>query len=47
MPCALTISFQAQQLGRLGNEAGVAMAHASHSQNGGGHLRAFDEVSSL
>jgi len=25
MPCALTISFQAQQLGRLANEASVAM----------------------
>ena len=35
------------QLGRLANEAGVAMAHANHGQNGGGHLRSFAEVSSL
>ena len=47
MPCALTISFQAQQLGRLANEAGVAMAHASQGQNGGGHLKAFAEVSAV
>ena len=40
----LTPMFQAQQLGRLANEAGVAMAHASQGGNGGGHLRTFAEV---
>ena len=40
----LTQSYQAQQLGRLANEAGVAMAHASEGDNGGGHFRAFVEV---
>ena len=40
----LTQSYQAQQLGRLANEAGVVMAHASEEDNGGGHFRAFVEV---
>ena len=40
----LTQSYHAQQLGRLANEAGVAMAHASEGDNGGGHFRAFVEV---
>ena len=40
----LTQSYQAQQLGRLANEAGMAMAHASEGDNGGGHFRAFVEV---
>jgi len=39
-----TQSYQAQQLGRLANEAGMAMAHASEGDNGGGHFRAFVEV---
>jgi len=39
------IYTQAQQLGRLANEAGVAMAHASGSGQDGGHFRAFVEVS--
>ena len=43
----LTALFQAQQLGRLANEAGVAMAHASQGGNGGGRLRVFAEVSSF
>ena len=43
----LTVLFQSQQLGRLANEAGVAMAHASQGGNGGGHLRVFAEVSSF
>ena len=34
----LTQSYQAQQLGRLTNEVGVAMAHASEGDNGGGPL---------
>ena len=40
----LTQSYQAQQLERLANEAGVAMAHASEGDNVGGHFRAFVEV---
>ena len=40
----LTQSYQAQQLERLANEVGVAMAHASEGDNGGGHFRAFVEV---
>jgi len=40
----LTQSYQAQQLGRLANEAGMAMAHASEGDNGGGHFRAFVEI---
>jgi len=36
-------NYMAQQLGRLANEAGVAMVHASQGGNGGGHLRAFAE----
>ena len=43
----LTQTFQAQQLGRLANEAAVAMAHASQGGNKGGHLRAFADVSSF
>ena len=34
----LTQYYQAQQLGRLANEAGMAMAHASVGDNGGGPL---------
>ena len=40
----LTQSYQAQQLGRLANEASMVMAHASEGDNGGGHFRAFVEV---
>ena len=40
----LTQSYQARQLGRLANEASVAMAHASEGDNRGGHFRAFVEV---
>ncbi|RLN42961.1 hypothetical protein C2845_PM01G46500 [Panicum miliaceum] len=36
-------NYVAQQLARLANKAGVAMAHASGGENGGGHLRAFAE----
>ena len=45
VPVILTESFLAQQLDRLANEVGVAMAHASQGGNGGGHLREFAEVS--
>ena len=40
----LTQSYQAQQLGCLANEAGMAMTHASEGDNGGGHFRAFVKV---
>ena len=40
----IKLFVQAQQLSRLANEAGVAMAHTSRGHNAVGTLRAFAEV---